>query len=65
MAEYVAFVPLQDQAKYVIDHLLNGGADWGRMYSEAWTGRFLAPHRSAREAWYNAIISELVWRGTY
>ncbi|KAK4238758.1 hypothetical protein C8A03DRAFT_14815, partial [Achaetomium macrosporum] len=62
---YVAFIPLQDQVNHLVNHLIALGTDWGRMYTEAVQGRFLAEHGSIHERWYDAIVSELVWRGKY
>ncbi|KAK3306380.1 uncharacterized protein B0T15DRAFT_552155 [Chaetomium strumarium] len=59
---YVAFLPMADQVTHLVNHLIASGYDWGRMYAEAVSGRFLATHGTIHERWYNAIVSELVWR---
>jgi hypothetical protein len=53
------------QVTHLVNHLIASGTDWGRMYAEAVTGRFLATHGTIHERWYDAIVSELVWRGKF
>ncbi|SPQ23989.1 fffdb596-a682-419e-947d-cf7e28dbb15f [Thermothielavioides terrestris] len=61
--QFVPFVPVAVQAHHLVNHLLQSGCDWGRLYGEALRGWFLANHGSDEERWFDAIISELKWRG--
>ncbi|KAL2128449.1 hypothetical protein VTI74DRAFT_9175 [Chaetomium olivicolor] len=63
-SQFAAFVPVDAQAGWLVDHQLSNGVCWGQMYREAWLGRFFASHASDEERWFAAILSELTWRDT-
>jgi len=56
-------VPIAAQAHHLVNHLLASGIGWGEIYEEAMRKAFLADYGSLSERWYEAIVSELIWRG--
>ncbi|KAL2163944.1 hypothetical protein VTH06DRAFT_3157 [Thermothelomyces fergusii] len=58
-SQSASFVPADAQARYLVDHLVSSGVDWGRIYREARLKAWLADHGSPQERWYNAILDEL------
>ncbi|KAL2156686.1 hypothetical protein VTH82DRAFT_1431 [Thermothelomyces myriococcoides] len=58
-SQSTSFIPVDVQARYLVDHLISSGVCWGRIYREARLKSWLAAHGSPQEKWYDAILNEL------
>ncbi|KAK4155375.1 hypothetical protein C8A00DRAFT_13599 [Chaetomidium leptoderma] len=63
--DFVSFVPMDVQARHLVNHLVSSGVCWGRLHNEAAVKSFFAIHRSNEERFYNEILSELRWKGKF
>ncbi|KAK4034765.1 hypothetical protein C8A01DRAFT_18472, partial [Parachaetomium inaequale] len=57
--ESVSFIPVDAQARHLVDHQVSSGVCWGKLYQEAWWKAWRADHGSNEERWFTAIVSEL------